>query len=88
MSKTSSDKGSVTDAVVPALPAVEQRYLVAGHEKFVGEQGGNDAPPTYQDAAGAPVESHSPLGYNVGFWTALFLNVCMLIGTGIFSTRE
>lgn len=55
--------------------------------KFVGEQGGNGADATYQDVSGAPVESQNPLGYGVGWWSALFLNITMIIGTGIFSFR-
>ncbi|KAI1849708.1 hypothetical protein JX265_008047 [Neoarthrinium moseri] len=57
-----------------------------GDVKFVGEAGGNDAPPTYQEAGGAPVESISPLGYDVGPITILFLNISMMIGTGVYST--
>ncbi|KAK6073916.1 high-affinity methionine permease [Seiridium cupressi] len=57
-----------------------------GSVKYVGELGENDAPPTYQEAGGAPVESHSPLGYTVGPITILFLNISMMIGTGIYST--
>lgn len=54
----------------------------------IGEKGENGAGVTYQSASGAPVEARSPLGYAVGTWTALFLNVSMIVGTGIFSTRE
>lgn len=43
---------------------------------------------TIQDVWGAPVEGKNPLGYSVGWWSALFLNITMLIGTGIFSFRE
>ncbi|KAF7530867.1 hypothetical protein G7054_g9430 [Neopestalotiopsis clavispora] len=57
-----------------------------GDFKYVGEVGGNDAPEMFQEAGGAPVESHSPLGYNVGPVTILFLNISMMIGTGIYST--
>ncbi|KAK9415133.1 putative high affinity methionine permease protein [Seiridium unicorne] len=57
-----------------------------GSVKYVGELGENVAPPTYQEAGGAPVESHSPLGYTVGPITMLFLNISMMIGTGIYST--
>ncbi|OTA98282.1 hypothetical protein M426DRAFT_17573 [Hypoxylon sp. CI-4A] len=46
----------------------------------------NGSKPSYQEAAGAPVESKSPLGYNVGWLTVIFLNVNQMIGTGIFST--
>lgn len=49
--------------------------VVAGDLKYVGEQGGNDAPLAYQEAAGAPVEIHSPLGYSVGPTTIIFLNI-------------
>lgn len=60
----------------------------SGHGSFVGEQGGNGAQVTIQDVWGAPVEGKNPLGYSVGWWSALFLNITMLIGTGIFSFRE
>ncbi|CAI7654903.1 unnamed protein product [Penicillium glandicola] len=55
-----------------------------GH--YIGEVGGNDAPPTYQDASGAPVENISPLGYSVGPVTITLLNITMMIGAGIYST--
>lgn len=58
-----------------------------GDLAFVRERGGNASGPSYQEAAGAPVESKSPLGYNVGWLTVIFLNVNQMIGTGIFSTR-
>lgn len=54
---------------------------------YVRAKGGNDSGPSYQEAVGAPVESSSPLGYNVGWLTVIFLNVNQMIGTGIFSTR-
>ncbi|OAG06518.1 amino acid transporter [Paraphaeosphaeria sporulosa] len=40
----------------------------------------------YQDANGAPVEQVSPLGYHVGWYGILFLNVSQMVGTGVFST--
>ncbi|KAH9908935.1 high-affinity methionine permease [Xylariomycetidae sp. FL2044] len=46
----------------------------------------NGSKATYQEAAGAPVESRSPLGYNVEWLTVILLNVNQMIGTGIFST--
>ena len=58
-----------------------------GSLTYVGLQGGNNAPETYQEASGAPVEKKSPLGYSVTSFTILFLNINMMIGTGIFSTR-
>lgn len=59
-----------------------------GRAHYIGERGGNDAPPTYQDASGAPVENKSPLGYAVGPATITLLNITMMIGAGIYSTRE
>lgn len=61
--------------------------ISAGGVQYVGEKGGNDAPPTYQDASGAPVENSSPLGYSVGPVTITLLNITMMIGAGIYSTR-
>ncbi|KAI2475752.1 High affinity methionine permease [Pyrenophora tritici-repentis] len=57
-----------------------------GDLNYIAEQGGNDAPVAYQEASGAPVETHSPLGYNVGPITIVFLNLSKMVGTGIFST--
>lgn len=61
--------------------------ISVGSTKYVGERGGNDAPLTYQEATGAPVEHNSPLGYSVGPVTIVLINVTMMIGTGIYSTR-
>ncbi|KAK7705046.1 hypothetical protein SLS57_010243 [Botryosphaeria dothidea] len=63
-----------------------QREISAGSTQYIGEKGGNDAPPTYQDASGAPVENNSPLGYSVGPVTITLLNITMMIGAGIYST--
>ncbi|KAI1097552.1 amino acid transporter [Jackrogersella minutella] len=57
-----------------------------GNLAYTVEKAGNGSGPSYQEAAGAPVESKSPLGYNVGWITVIFLNVNQMIGTGIFST--
>ncbi|KAK5704228.1 hypothetical protein LTR97_003243 [Elasticomyces elasticus] len=54
--------------------------------KIVGAQSDNDSPVSYQEASGAPVETTSPLGLNVGSITIVFLNLSKMIGTGIFST--
>lgn len=62
-----------------------QREISAGSTQYIGEKGGNDAPPTYQDASGAPVENNSPLGYSVGPVTITLLNITMMIGAGIYS---
>ncbi|KAK7697724.1 hypothetical protein SLS64_013280 [Diaporthe eres] len=59
-----------------------------GSITYVGEKGGNNAGATYQEASGAPVESDSPLGYAVGPVTILLMNISMMIGTGIYSTRK
>lgn len=76
----------------PAMPntvvegQTEQVSTAGG--KYISEAGGNNAPPTYQDASGAPVEDKSPLGYSVGPVTITLLNITMMIGAGIYSTRE
>ncbi|KAI4860411.1 amino acid transporter [Hypoxylon rubiginosum] len=57
-----------------------------GDLAYTMERAGNGSKPSYQEAAGAPVESKSPLGYHVGWLTVVFLNVNQMIGTGIFST--
>lgn len=59
-----------------------------GSQEFVVEQGGNGSLPTYQQADGAPIEVKSPLGYQVQFFSIIFLNVGQMIGTGVFATRE
>lgn len=59
-----------------------------GSITYIGGRGGNDAAATYQEASGAPVESDSPLGYAVGPITILLMNISMMIGTGIYSTRK
>jgi len=77
----------------PSIPILNTRgrgtheFIIEGDTQFIGEKGGNGAETTYQDVSGAPVESDNPLGYNVGWWSALFLNITMIIGTGIFSFR-
>lgn len=65
----------------------EPQVIRDGDLAYTRAKGGNDSKPSYQEAVGAPVESSSPLGYNVGWITVIFLNVNMMIGTGIFSTR-
>lgn len=60
---------------------------VDGNLEFVQEYGGNGSLPSYQEASGAPVESVSPLGLQVTWFTTIFLNIGQMIGTGVFSTR-
>lgn len=64
-------------------PAVQ---ISTGSTQYIGEKGGNNAPLTYQDASGAPVEHESPLGYSVNPVTLTLLNITMMIGAGIYST--
>ncbi|KAJ4141886.1 hypothetical protein NW754_014676 [Fusarium falciforme] len=64
----------------------EPHVIQDGGLAYTRVKGGNGSKPSYQEAVGAPVESDSPLGYNVGWVTVIFLNVNMMIGTGIFST--
>ncbi|KAF9005316.1 high-affinity methionine permease [Hymenopellis radicata] len=40
----------------------------------------------HKNLGGAPIEDVSPIGLDVGWWTAVFLNFSQMIGTGIFST--
>ncbi|WVR04209.1 hypothetical protein IAU60_001209 [Kwoniella sp. DSM 27419] len=73
------------DYAASVTAADTHHFYISGKDEFVGELGGNGAQATIQDASGAPVETVNPLGYSVGWWSALFLNITMLIGTGIFS---
>lgn len=66
----------------------EPSILHDGDFAYTRAKAGNDSGATYQEAVGAPVEVRSPLGYNVGWVTIIFLNVNQMVGTGIFSTRE
>lgn len=75
-------------------PSSSDAFAVSDHEvsdgslQYTREKGGNDSLPSYQEASGAPVETTSPMGYNVGAVTIIFLNVSKMIGTGVYSTRE
>ncbi|KAG8165747.1 hypothetical protein KVR01_004299 [Diaporthe batatas] len=64
----------------------EPGILHDGGLAYTRAKAGNDSGATYQEAVGAPVELRSPLGYNVGWATIIFLNVNQMVGTGIFST--
>ncbi|CAG8399036.1 unnamed protein product [Penicillium salamii] len=64
----------------------DERIIKDSGITFTAAEGFNSTAVTYQDAAGAPVETNSPLGYSVSFWTSLCLNINQMIGTGIFST--
>ena len=65
----------------------DQGVLREKNLEFTTEYGGNGSGPSYQEISGAPVEHSSPLGYNVGWFTIIFLNIGQMIGTGVFSTR-
>ncbi|KAM7197559.1 high affinity methionine permease [Rhypophila sp. PSN 637] len=71
-----NDDSATTDAGV----------LSDGSLQYTLEKGGNDSKPSYQEASGAPVERDSPLGYEVGPVTIIFLNISTMIGTGVYST--
>ncbi|TDZ36438.1 High-affinity methionine permease [Colletotrichum trifolii] len=64
----------------------EPSIIHDGNLAYTRQKGGNGSKPSYQEAVGAPVESNSPLGYNVGWAAVIFLNINMMIGTGVFST--
>ncbi|KFY27064.1 hypothetical protein V493_03715 [Pseudogymnoascus sp. VKM F-4281 (FW-2241)] len=57
-----------------------------GNLEYTKETAGNESQPSYQEASGAPVEKESPLGYEINWFTVIFLNIGQMIGTGIFST--
>jgi hypothetical protein len=66
---------------------VSSNEIDQGSLHYTAEGGENSNRLTVQEASGAPVEQHSPLGYSVGPVTVVFLNLSMMIGTGVFSTR-
>ena len=55
-----------------------------GDLDYVIEHGGNGSGPAWQEVSGAPVEISSPLGYDVGPITIIFLNLSKMIGTGVW----
>ncbi|PGH00807.1 hypothetical protein GX51_05584 [Blastomyces parvus] len=59
---------------------VRERNATIGDQVFV------EGKEVFQEGNGAPVEQASPLGYHVGWFGILFLNVSQMVGTGIFST--
>lgn len=81
MSLDASEKGSPVEVEIG-----DPKFHTNGSIEYVEEKGGNGGGASYQVVTGAPMEVHSPLGYHVGFWTALMMNVGQTIGTGIFST--
>ena len=81
--ESKSDVASATSIDAPPTGAV----VTDGSLDYTIAQGGNNSLPSYQEATGAPVETHSPLGYSVGPITVIFLNISMMVGTGVYSTR-
>lgn len=73
---------------MPVNPQYLTRFITHGDLGLVQEEGEGEAEPSYQEAAGAPVEHVSPLGQEVTWFTTIFLNVGDMIGAGIFSTRN
>ena len=85
-SSLQGDSGGSNNAT-PPRESLDAGEVSDGSLKYTLEKGGNDSPPSYQEASGAPVETSSPLGYSVGPATIIFLNISKMIGTGVYSTR-
>lgn len=86
--RTGSSKGSEQDEGAASVSTgLDDGNIRDGDLKYVVEQGGNNSQPSYQEAAGAPVETKSPFGYSVGAITIIFLNLSKMVGTGVYSTR-
>lgn len=64
----------------------EIAFLTKNNLQYAVEKGENNSLPSYQEVSGAPVETHSPLGYHVGSITIIFLNLSTIVGTGVYST--
>lgn len=79
-SSQEADEGDVDGA------SLANSEVSDGSLTYTLAKAGNDSPPTYQEASGAPVETESPLGYSVGSVTIIFLNISKMIGTGVYST--
>ncbi|BCS26451.1 high affinity methionine permease [Aspergillus puulaauensis] len=79
-------KSKATDTQVTQHDAPSEDTIDGGSLHYTADAGGNTTVPTYQEASGAPVEVVSPLGYEAGFITLIFMNVSKMVGTGIFST--
>lgn len=79
--KAATDAVIIDDELSPSRSNDDSLY-------YTVEEGENSSKPTYQEVSGAPVETHSPLGYSVGWVTIIFLNISKMIGTGVFSTRK
>ncbi|KAG9229484.1 LAT family L-amino acid transporter [Amylocarpus encephaloides] len=80
------EEGTVQDQGTTTAHDAPGDFVSEGGLKFTVEQGGNESQPSYQEVSGAPVETHSPLGYSVGPLTIMFLNISKMVGTGVYST--
>ena len=83
-----SKKAPELEVTTTSIDAAPGAVLTEGSLEYTVAQGGNNSLPSYQEATGAPVETDSPLGYFVGPVTVIFLNISMMIGTGVYSTRK
>lgn len=87
-----SGRDDITDGHVSSNPvdisSSDDGVVSDGSLKYTREKGGNDSNESYQEVSGAPVERESPLGYGVGRFTIIFLNIGTMIGTGVYSTRR
>lgn len=83
-----SRKAPEVEVTTTSIDAAPGAVLTEGSLEFTVAQGGNNSLPSYQEASGAPVETTSPFGYFVGPVTIVFLNISMMVGTGVFSTRK
>ncbi|UQC90162.1 high-affinity methionine permease [Colletotrichum lupini] len=84
-----SEKSGGADSTVRADPEAsdsEPSIIHDGDLAYTRVKGGNGSKPSYQEAVGAPVEADSPLGYHVNWVAIIFLNINMMVGTGVFST--
>lgn len=86
--RTLSRKAPEVEVTTTSIDAAPGAVLTEGSLEYTVARGGNDSLPSYQEASGAPVETNSPLGYFVGPVTVVFLNISMMIGTGVYSTRD
>ncbi|KAM0296217.1 hypothetical protein HYE67_008081 [Fusarium culmorum] len=76
---------ATSQATSPGEVSESDSIIRDGELAFVRQTAGNGTS-GYQEAVGAPVETRSPLGYNVNWITIIFLNLNHMVGTGIFST--
>lgn len=79
---------SFTDQYRTRMPTYFRALLapVIGGQRYKGNISENDASSDEQLLIGAPVEEVNPLGYNLDYFTAYFMTLQGIIGTGIFAT--